>query len=135
MSKCLPLTNLDTYRTCLSRAKRALAAGTFPAATLELIEQDVSTILPSVHIFDPKNGPLHPDLKDMLYAWVVARSDEGLGYTLGAARIAGMLLLNLLPPQAFVVMRNLLERHCLRSFFGGEGSKADVSFFISCISS
>ena len=23
---------------------------------------------------------MHQDLKDMLYAWVVARSDEGLGY-------------------------------------------------------
>ena len=28
--------------------------------------------------------------------------------------------------QAFMSMRNLLERHCLRSFYGGEGSDDDV---------
>ena len=117
---------LDSYRTCLSRAKRALAAGTFPSATLALIDQDVSTTLPSLNLFHAETGPLCSDLKDMLFAWVVSRSDEGLGYTLGAARIAGMLLINLTMPQAFVVMRNLLERHCLRSFFGGEAAKADV---------
>lgn len=64
----------------------------------------------------------------MLCAWVVARSDEGLGYTLGAAKIAAMLLINMPAQQAFVVMRNLMERHCMRSFFGGESSREDVSF-------
>jgi hypothetical protein len=63
----------------------------------------------------------------MLYAWVVARADEGLGYTAGAARVAAMLLINMPIQNAFIVMRNLLDRHCLRSFFGGERSKDDVS--------
>ena len=62
----------------------------------------------------------------MLCAWVVARSDEKLGYTPGAAKIAAMLLINMPVQQGFVVMRNLLERHCMRSFFGGEGSHNDV---------
>ncbi len=70
---------------------------------------------------------MYTDLKDMLFAWVVSRTDEGLGYTLGAARIAAMLLINVPLPQAFVVMRNLLERHCMRSFFGGDGAREDVS--------
>jgi hypothetical protein len=69
----------------------------------------------------------------MLYAWVVARSDEGLSYTMGAARVAAMLLINLPIQNAFMVMRNLLDRHCLRSFFGGEQAKDDVSGrFSSC---
>jgi hypothetical protein len=63
----------------------------------------------------------------MMCAWVVSRSDEGLGYTLGAAKIGAMLLINMPVQQAFIVMRNLMERHCMRSFFGGDGSKDDVS--------
>lgn len=90
------------------------------------MERDIESTLPTLHIFNKQTGPLYPDLKDMLCAWVVSRSDEGLGYTLGGARIAAMLLLNLPPAQGFLVMRNLLERHCMRSFFGGERTKDDV---------
>jgi hypothetical protein len=93
---------------------------------LTLIEQDISTTLPSIHLFHHETGPLYSELKDMLCAWVVSRSDEGLGYTLGAAKIAAMLLIVMPVQQGFVVMRNLLERHCLRSFFGGESTKDDV---------
>lgn len=117
----------DHYRTCLARAKRALTSGTFPQATLDLIEQDMSNTLPALHIFHQETGPLHGDLKEMLCAWVVSRSDEGLGYALGASKIAAMLLINMPVQQGFVVMRNLLERHCMRSFFGGERAKEDVS--------
>ena len=70
---------------------------------------------------------MYDDLFNILCAWVVSRADEGLGYTMGASKIAAMLLLNMQPPSAFVVMRNLIERHCLRSFFGGLASKDDVS--------
>ncbi|THH13468.1 hypothetical protein EW146_g6750 [Bondarzewia mesenterica] len=119
----------DSYRTCLARAKRALAAGTFPTTTLSLIERDVSKTLPSLHIFHSEMGPMYQDLKDMLYAWVVARSDEGLGYVLGIARVAAMILLNMPPVQGFIVMRNLLERHCMRSFYGGLATKEDVEAY------
>ena len=70
---------------------------------------------------------MHQDLKDMLCAWVVARSDEGSGYTFGAAKIAAMFIINMPSQQAFTVMRNLLERHCMRSFYGGASTKEDVS--------
>ncbi|PPR02695.1 hypothetical protein CVT26_009798 [Gymnopilus dilepis] len=119
----------DHYRTCLSRAKRALSSGVFPQASLDLVERDIETTLPAIHIFNRESGPLYSDLKDMLCAWVVSRSDEGLGYTLGAAKIAAMLLINMPSQQGFIVMRNLLERHCLRSFFGGERSKDDVEAY------
>jgi hypothetical protein len=62
----------------------------------------------------------------MLCAWVIARTDEGLHYIPGIARIAGMLLLQMPPAQAFTIMRNLMERHCLRSFFGGPSADDDV---------
>lgn len=118
---------IDSFKSCLARANKALSMGRFPVDILNLIEEDVKTTLPSLHLFLPEVGPLYQDLKDMLCAWVVARSDEGLGYVLGVSRIAAMLLLNMAPAPGFIVMRNLLERHCLRSFYGGPACKDDVS--------
>ena len=123
----IPLPSLDSFKTCLSRARRALAAGSFPTTVLRLLEEDIETTLPSIHLFTPGKGPLYQDLKDMLCAWVVSRSDEGLGYVVGVAKIAAMILINMTPMQGFIVMRNLLERHCIRSFYGGMSSKDDVS--------
>lgn len=67
----------------------------------------------------------------MLTAWVVSRSDEGLSYEHGVAKLAAMILLNLAPGPGFVMLKNLLERHCLRSIYGGAGAKDDVS--TSCL--
>ena len=99
-----------------------------------MIEEDMSTTLPALNIFLKGTGPLYDDLKDMLCAWVVSRSDEGLEYTFGAARIAAMLVINMPSQQGFIVMRNLLERHCLRSFFGGERAKDEVSTVLGFVS-
>lgn len=115
----------DNYRNCFSRATRALSTGSFPAETLQTLEQDILSTLPSLHIFHPETGPLYQDLKDMLCAWVVSRADEGLGYVHGTAKIAGMILLNMKPQQGFIVMRNLLERHCMRSLYGSIAAKDD----------
>lgn len=112
----------DSYRTCLARAKRSLS----PEA-LALIDADILTTLPTLHLFHPEFGAMYGDLKDMLSAWIVSRRDEGLGYVHGVAKIAAMFLLNMRAPEGFLAMRNLLERHCMRSFFGGPGAKDDVS--------
>lgn len=120
----------ESYKACLARAQRAMLARTFPATVLNLIDEDIRSTFPTLHIFTPTTGPLFQDLFDMLCAWVVARSDEGLGYVMGASKIAAMLLLNMQPSTAFIAMRNLLEqRHCLRSFYGygGVSSREDVS--------
>jgi hypothetical protein len=45
----------------------------------------------------------------------------------GASRVGAMLMINMAVPQAFIAMRNLLDRHCLRSFYGGPSAKEDVS--------
>lgn len=111
----------------MARASRALSAGTFPLAILDQIEADIATSLPTLHLFAPGRGPLYQDLKDMLCAWIVARSDEGLGYVAGVSKVAAMLLLNMTPAQGFLVMRNLLDRHCMRSLYGGHKSRDDVS--------
>ncbi|KAF9454129.1 hypothetical protein P691DRAFT_810849 [Macrolepiota fuliginosa MF-IS2] len=114
----------EHYRSCLSRAKRALAANVFPKETLDLIEQDIRSTIPSLHLFHPDIGPMYTDLKDMLCAWVVARSDEEWGYTYDAAKITGVMMILMPAQRAFNVMRNLLEHHCMRSFYGGGTVKA-----------
>ncbi|KAL1741191.1 rab-GTPase-TBC domain-containing protein [Schizophyllum fasciatum] len=119
----------DSYNPCIARARRALSSGTFPQNTLAAIEADLATTLPALHIFHRETGPLYGELKELLCAWVVARSDEGLGYTTGASRLAAMLLITMPAQQAFVVMRNILERHCMRSFYAGEGAKDDVEAY------
>ncbi|KAI0697592.1 RabGAP/TBC [Cytidiella melzeri] len=119
----------DAFKACLARANRALSSGTFPSTVLDQIEDDIRTTLPSLHLFAPQTGPMYQDLKDMLCAWVVSRSDEGLGYMSGVAKVAAMILINMAPAQGFIVMRNLLERHCLRSFYGGMSSKDDVEAY------
>ncbi|KDQ15725.1 hypothetical protein BOTBODRAFT_173797 [Botryobasidium botryosum FD-172 SS1] len=119
----------DSFRNCLARANRARSTLSFPAPTLALIEDDILNTLPNLHIFHPETGPLYQDLKDILCAWTISRADEGLGYVRGTASVAGMFLINMPPDQTFISMRNLLERHCLRSFYGGSGAKEDVEAY------
>lgn len=120
----------DAYSSCLSRAKNLLSSRRFPTTALSLIESDISTTLPQLHIFHRHYGPLYEDLYHLLCAWVVARADEGLGYVEGIAKIGGMLLLNLSSPnQAFMVLRNLLEKSCLRAFYGGHEARDDVEAY------
>jgi hypothetical protein len=71
---------------------------------------------------------MHDDLRNLLIAWMVSRTDEGSGfYVSGVARIAAMLLINMSTnEQAFVALRNYLERGCPRALYGGEGSREDV---------
>lgn len=97
---------------------------------MSLMEADIETTLPQLHIFNKLTGPLYDDLRNLLCAWIVSRAEEGLEYVEGAAKIGGMLLLNLTTPaQTFVVMRNLLERSCLRAFYGGPSSREDVEAY------
>ncbi|CAE6446006.1 unnamed protein product [Rhizoctonia solani] len=119
----------EAYKRCLARANRALTSGAFPVETLAFIEEDIRTTLPGLHIFHPETGPLYQDLKDLLCAWVVSRSDEGLGYVKGVASVAGMFLINMSGDDAFVCMRNLLERHCFRSFYGGPSARDDIEAY------
>ena len=71
---------IDTYKTCVARAHRAIGRGTFPRDALGDIEEDIKSTLPSLHLFHQGTGPIYQDLKDLLTAWTVARSDEGLSY-------------------------------------------------------
>lgn len=75
-----------------------------------------------------EDGPLYIELRDILLAWTVSRTDEGLlPYVTGVARLAGMFLINLSSnEQAYVSFRNFLERGCPRAFCGGPLGKDEV---------
>ncbi|KAG8930374.1 hypothetical protein FRC02_004291 [Tulasnella sp. 418] len=73
----------EAYKSCLARAKRAIAINSFPEDSMREIEEDIRGTLPALHLFHPETGPMYEDLKSILCAWLVARSDEGLGYVSG----------------------------------------------------
>lgn len=82
----------DAYSSYLSRAKNLLASRRFPTTALSLIESDISTTLPQLHIFHRQHGPLYDDLYSLLCAWVISRADEGLGYVEGIAKVQVQLI-------------------------------------------
>lgn len=77
----------DSYSSSLARARNLLASQRFPTTALSLLESDISSTFPQLHIFHAQTGPLYNDLRDLLCAWVVSRADEGLGYVEGVAKV------------------------------------------------
>lgn len=77
------------------------------AAWLAAIARDVPTVLPELGLFS-KGAPLHDALENVLLAYSAYRSD--VGYVYGTHALAGLLVLNLAPSEAFVALANLLNR-------------------------
>lgn len=44
------------------------------------MEEDMDNTLPALHLFHRDSGVMRQDLRDLMIAWTVARSDEALGY-------------------------------------------------------
>jgi len=40
----------------------------------------MDSTLPALHLFHRESGVMRQDLRDLMIAWTVARSDEALGY-------------------------------------------------------
>lgn len=83
------------------------------AAWLSAIARDVPGVLPELGLFG-KESPLHDALEDVLLAYAAYRSD--VGYVYGTHTLAGMLVLNLPPAEAFVSLANLLNRPTALAF-------------------
>jgi hypothetical protein len=116
---------------------------------LESIEHDAAGTLPVLKIFQP-GSPMHDDLKDLMCAWYVSRLDEGQGYVSPVVRpimrfclkntlfqvsdihhLAGMLVITMPLPQAFIALRNLLNRPCLRAFYSGFTEEVEAYYRVS----
>jgi hypothetical protein len=63
----------------VTRARKSLESGRFPTKILEQLEIDIDQTLPTLKLFT-HGSPVRADLKEMICAWVVYRSDDGLGY-------------------------------------------------------
>lgn len=98
--------NPDAYKAYSARARRAIEAGRFPPDVLEWIERELDDTLPTLKLFTP-GSPLRDDLRELLCAWVVCRSDESLGYVccvllLSSVKISGDQIL---------LLTNITARH------------------------
>lgn len=77
------------------------------AAWFDAIARDIRTACPNL-TSPEKRHPFQNDLRDVLKAYSMYRSD--VGYVYGTHLIAGILCLHLRPADAFVVLANTLNR-------------------------
>ncbi|KAF2158712.1 hypothetical protein M409DRAFT_71502 [Zasmidium cellare ATCC 36951] len=77
------------------------------AAWLDAIDRDVPNVYPELRMYQ-HDAPLHRSLTNVLRAFAMYRSD--VGYVYGTHLIAGVICLHLHPPQAFVLLANMLNR-------------------------
>ena len=78
------------------------------------IRLDVLRTFPSLCIFQ-ENGPYHEQLLNVLGAYASYRPD--VGYVQGMSFLTAVLLLNMDPADAFILLSNLLHQPCQRAFF------------------
>lgn len=86
----------DAYKFYVTRAKKAVDSGRFPQDTLDRMDKEMDETLPTLKLFGP-SGPMREDLREILCAWVVYRSDSALGYVSGLHVTCGSRCLSLLP--------------------------------------
>ena len=82
--------------------------------SLEVIGLDVLRTFPNLGFFQ-EGGPYYGPLHDVLGAYACYRPD--IGYVQGMSFLAGVLLLNMEPSEAFICLANLLNRPSYVAFF------------------
>ncbi|BEI81104.1 hypothetical protein CcaverHIS002_0202640 [Cutaneotrichosporon cavernicola] len=117
----------DAYKGYLRRAQRAIESGRFPADILEQLEVDLDDTLPHLHVFQ-RGSPVRDELKDLVCAWVVYRSDSGRGYAPYITLLAAMFALVSPPAQAFLSLCNFLSRPCLHAFYTDTRDEIDAFY-------
>jgi len=89
------------------------------------IRLDVLRTFPSLCIFQ-ENGPYHEQLLNVLGAYASYRPD--VGYVQGMSFLTAVLLLNMDPADAFILLSNLLHQPCQRAFFRMDADMMFVYF-------
>ncbi|WVN87461.1 uncharacterized protein L203_102643 [Cryptococcus depauperatus CBS 7841] len=117
----------DVYRIYLARARKGLENERFPPDLLQTIEHDLDDTLVTLKLFQ-RDSPLRDDLKELICAWLVYRSDEGLGYAPYINLLCAMLLLVSPPAQAFHTLINLLSRPLMSAFFTPSQPEIDAYY-------
>ncbi|OZJ03304.1 hypothetical protein BZG36_02287 [Bifiguratus adelaidae] len=78
-----------------------------PVQDGDVIEEDIQSTEPALIVFVPE-GPLFLSCKQVLTAYKEYRSD--ISYRPGTAFLAGMLVLNMEPYEAFICLANLINK-------------------------
>lgn len=138
---------VDTYKSCVVRAKKAIESGRFPPDILERIEQDLDGTLVHLRLFQ-KGSPLREDLRELITAWVVYRSDTAMGYVRPPpfphsacpgptddpeqapyiTLVGALFLLSSPPATAFLNLVNLLSRPVMRAFYTETKDEIDAFY-------
>jgi Rab-GTPase-TBC domain/Regulator of chromosome condensation (RCC1) repeat len=82
--------------------------------SLKFIKQDISRTFHQLGYFR-EGSPFNQQLRDLLEAFTLCRPD--IGYVQGMSYVAGMLLLNLEPYKAFVMLINIIGSPLLIPFY------------------
>lgn len=97
---------------------RAMESGTGEAvgkeSSVRLVTLDISRTFHTMGYFC-EGSPLHQQLRDLLDAFAMCRPD--IGYVQGMSYIAGLLLLNLEPYRAFILLASIVSSPSLLPFF------------------
>jgi hypothetical protein len=97
---------------------KALEAGSGEAvgkeSSVRLVTLDISRTFHTMGYFCV-GSPLHQQLRDLLDAYAMCRPD--IGYVQGMSYVAGLLLLNLEPYRAFIVLSSIISSPALMPFF------------------
>lgn len=100
------------------RLREQLESGDFEAigkeGSLKFIKTDISRTFHQMGYFR-EGSPLNYQLRDLLEAFTLCRPD--IGYIQGMSYVAGMLLLNLEPYKAFMLLVNIISSPLLISFY------------------
>ena len=135
----------DIFSRALTQAKEAIHCNTFPVSLLEAVKADMDRTLPSLRLFAESTGPLRQDLADVLYAYIYVRADEasqraGLDnvdlhalsqtytlYLFGTANLAAMMLMNMPPEAALIMLLNLIaQKSWLKAMYRLDQRQADL---------
>ena len=105
----------DTLKCCKEKDSNKLQHLSQEAHdNVKSIQLDVLRTFPHLCIFQ-ESGPYHENLLNVLGAYASYRPD--VGYVQGMSFLTAVLLLNTEPPDAFILLSNLLHQPCQRAFF------------------
>ena len=94
------------------------------------IRLDVLRTFPNLCIFQ-ESGPYHEQLLDVLGAYASYRPD--VGYVQGMSFLTAVLLLNMEPGDAFILLSNLLHQPCQRAFFRMDADMVSAVLLVSSL--
>ena len=107
-------TSSDVY---IRRLRTATKMAMGKQEAMVQIEQDIHRTFSSLKLFRP-GSDLYGHLRTVLGAFVIHRPD--VGYVQGMSYLAGMFLLYMDPPEAFMCLCNLLTRHFFLAFLSAD---------------